>query len=129
MMWDKLKTWQTSLRLYKSGSASDYDTTIYLTAYNGGSLKRQTCNSNTAITSPVLNLTGMTHPGEFCKKQDKERKTSDNNDGLHSRFLICMPQPVFSFADEVQDLKEDLPSVANFNFMIFNYHGISGYSM
>lgn len=45
MMWDELKTWQTSLGLYKSGSASDYDTTIYLTAYNGGSLKRQTCNS------------------------------------------------------------------------------------
>lgn len=49
MMWDELKTWQTSLGLYKSGAASDYDTTIYLTAYNGGSLKKQTCNSRCSI--------------------------------------------------------------------------------
>lgn len=54
----------------------------------------------------------MSHPGEICKTLDEERKTSDNNDGLYSRFLICMSQPVFSFADEVQDLKEDLPSLA-----------------
>ena len=44
-MWDELKTWQSSLGLYKSGAASDYDATIYLSAYNGASLKRQTCNS------------------------------------------------------------------------------------
>jgi len=44
-LWDELKTWQSSLGLYKTGSASDYDTTIYLTAYNGGTLKRQTCSS------------------------------------------------------------------------------------
>lgn len=129
MMLDELKIWQTSLGLYKSGSASDYDTTIYLTAYNGGSLKRQTCNSNTAITSPVLNLTGMSHPGEICKKLDEERKTSDNNDGLYSRFLICMPQPVFSFADEVQDLKEDLPSLAKLFYVVEKLHeGTSSYT-
>lgn len=128
-MWDELKTWQTSLGLYKSGSASDYDTTIYLTAYNGGSLKRQICNSNTAITSPVLNVTRMSHPGEICKKLDEERKTSDNNDGLYSRFLICMPQPVFSFADEVQDLKEDLPILAKLFYVVEKLHeGTSSYT-
>ncbi|XP_062582873.1 uncharacterized protein LOC134244630, partial [Saccostrea cucullata] len=118
MMWDELKTWQTSLGLYKSGSASDYDTTIYLTAYNGGSLKRQTCNSNTAIPCPVLNLTGMSHPGEICKRLDEERKTSDNNDGLYSRFLMCMPEPVFSFADEVQEVRQDLPSLAKLFYAV-----------
>lgn len=50
---DGLKTWQSSLGLYKTGSASDYDTTIYLTAYNGGTLKRQTCSSNISVQKPV----------------------------------------------------------------------------
>lgn len=77
---------------------------------------------NTAITSPVLNVTRMSHPGEICKKLDEERKTSDNNDGLYSRFLICMPQPVFSFADEVQDLKEDLPSLAKLFYVVEKLH-------
>lgn len=35
MMWDVLKSWQTNLGLYKFSSGADYDTTIYLTAYNG----------------------------------------------------------------------------------------------
>lgn len=34
-MWDVLKSWQTNLGLYKFSSGADYDTTIYLTAYNG----------------------------------------------------------------------------------------------
>lgn len=44
-MWDELKTWQTSLDLYKSGATSDCDPIIYLNVYYDVSLKRQTCSS------------------------------------------------------------------------------------
>ena len=62
----------------------------------------------------MVNLTGMSHPGEICRRLDEERKTADNNDGLYSRFLMCMPEPVFSLADEVQTLRTDLPSLARY---------------
>ncbi|CAC5365726.1 unnamed protein product [Mytilus coruscus] len=98
-LWDELKTWQSSLGLYKTGSASDYDTTIYLTAYNGGTLKRQTCSTNVSVKKPVVNICGMAHQGEICKVLDEERKNANNNDGLYSRFLVCMPRPEFLDAD------------------------------
>ena len=43
MLFDELKTWLASLGLYKAGGNSDYDTSLYLSFYNGTTVKRQTC--------------------------------------------------------------------------------------
>ena len=69
---------------------------------------------NTAILDPIVNLTGISHPGEICKRLDDEKKNSETNEGLYSRFLICMPEPVFAFADDVESIREDLPSFARY---------------
>lgn len=61
----------------------------------------------------------MLHPGEICKKLDEERKTSNNNDGLYCRFLICMPQPVFSFADEALERGPTKPSKVIYMYNAF----------
>ncbi|CAG2188948.1 unnamed protein product [Mytilus edulis] len=121
-LWDELKTWQSSLGLYKTGAASDYDTTIYLTAYNGGTLKRQTCNSNISIMKPVVNICGMAHPGEICKCLDEERKNSNSNDGLYSRFLMCMPQPEFRDANVTEDTFTDAPSISRLLYVVDKLH-------
>ena len=55
-----------------------------------------------SIEHPLLNLTGMSHPWEICRSLDEERKNSQNNEGLCSRFVISMPEPVFQYADEVE---------------------------
>ncbi|XP_062604430.1 uncharacterized protein LOC134266213, partial [Saccostrea cucullata] len=100
-LWDELKTWQSSLGLYKTGSASDYDTTIYmyLTAYNGGTLKRQTCSS--ALT---------------------RRKNANSNDGLYSRFLLCMPKPEFRDADLNEEILPNTHSLARVFYVVDQTH-------
>lgn len=79
---------------------------------------------NTAIMDPIVNLTGMSHPGEICKRLDDERKNSETNEGLYSRFMMCCPEPVFSFADDVEKIRDDLPSFARYIVHIFQ-HGLS----
>ena len=72
-----------------------------------------------SIERPILNLTGMSHPGEICRCLDEERKNSQNNEGLYSRFLLSMPEPVFHFADEVECLRPDFPTLDRYDEVIW----------
>lgn len=60
----------------------------------------------------------MAHPGEICKALDEERKNSNNNDGLYSRFLFSMPRPEFLDADASVRVNEDIPSLTRYLILI-----------
>lgn len=61
---------------------------------------------------PVVNICGMAHPGEICKCHDEERKNSNSNDGLYSRFLMCMPQSEFKDTNLTEDKLTDAPIIS-----------------
>ena len=54
----------------------------------------------------------MAHPGEICRCLDEERKNANSNDGLYSRFLLCMPQPEFRDADVSHTILANTPGMS-----------------
>ncbi|CAC5376756.1 unnamed protein product [Mytilus coruscus] len=71
---------------------------------------------------PVVNIYGMAHPWEICKCLDEERKNSNSNDGLYSRFLMCIPQPEFRDANVTDDKLTDAPSISRLLYVVDKLH-------
>lgn len=69
---------------------------------------------NISVQKPVVNICGMAHPGEICRCLDEERKNANSNDGLYSRFLICMPKPEFRDADVNGEILPNTPNLARY---------------
>lgn len=64
----------------------------------------------------------MTHPGEICRCLDEERKNANSNDGLYSRFLICMPKPEFRDAFVNGEILPNTPNLARVFYVIDQMH-------
>lgn len=72
---------------------------------------------NISVQTPVVNICGMAHPGEICRCLDEERKNASSNDGLYSRFLICMSKPEFRDADVNSEILPNTPNLARYTII------------